>query len=153
MFLDTASALLRHLFKTKSRDVGYVYVIRTSKHADAALKIGRSRSPKSRLKHARTWLPDAHFVEVWQFDDMFRAESYIHRALAGYRTQGEHFDYRCLGKIGQVCLRLGGKEGSCLIRLYMHLALLSAFMFQQWVREAPFFKSSGMVFLLNIWLL
>ena len=68
-------------------DPGYLYIIR----AGGRLKIGKSKGRVSRIRAAKTWLPDMELVGIkpfWLINDF---EKYLHQGLAQWWYEGEWF--------------------------------------------------------------
>jgi hypothetical protein len=68
-------------------DPGYLYIIQ----AGGRLKIGKSKSGKSRLREAKTWLPDMTLIGVKPFWLIGSYEKDLHTGLAQWWYEGEWF--------------------------------------------------------------
>jgi hypothetical protein len=71
-------------------NAGYIYVI----EAGTRLKIGKGRQRESRLRAARTWLPDMTLVGVKPFWNVDDCEKDLHEGLAQWWYSGEWFDFK-----------------------------------------------------------
>ncbi|WP_428411594.1 GIY-YIG nuclease family protein [Pararhizobium sp.] len=71
-------------------DPGYIYVIRSG----SRLKIGRSTNRTSRLRQAKTWLPDGEILGVKPFWNHQAVERYIQLGLAMFWYKGEWYDFK-----------------------------------------------------------
>lgn len=69
-------------------DPGFLYIIAES----GRLKIGKAKDRISRLRAARTWLPDMTVVGIKPFWRVTRAEKQIHEGLCQFWYSGEWFD-------------------------------------------------------------
>ncbi len=77
-------------FGISSGDPGYIYVIRSGPR----LKIGRSMDRTSRLRQARTWLPDGEILGVKPFWNHQIVERNIQLGLAMFWYKGEWYDFK-----------------------------------------------------------
>lgn len=68
-------------------DPGYLYYF----EKDGKYKIGRTTNPESRLRAARTWLPDINVVGIKPFWNVSAKEKLLHVGLAAYWSDGEWF--------------------------------------------------------------
>ena len=68
--------------------MSYVYVIQTGKR----LKIGRSKHRHTRIRDAKTWLPDMTVIGVKPFWNVSDLEKELHTGLAQWWYEGEWFD-------------------------------------------------------------
>src|SRR5436305_13897512 len=68
-------------------DLGYIYVIQ----ADGRLKIGKSKHRESRIRDARTWLPDMTLIGAKPFWNIHYLEKELHEGLAQWWYEGEWF--------------------------------------------------------------
>lgn len=66
---------------------GYLYIVQ----ANERLKIGKSKDRLSRLRAAKTWLPDMMLVGVKPFWLVDRFEKDLHEGLAQWWYEGEWF--------------------------------------------------------------
>jgi hypothetical protein len=66
---------------------GYIYIV----HADERLKIGKSKDRASRMRAAKTWLPDMSLIGVKPFWIVDRFEKDLHEGLAQWWYEGEWF--------------------------------------------------------------
>lgn len=69
------------------RNPGYIYII----EAGRRLKIGKSKQRESRIRDARTWLPDMALVGVKPFWNVNYLEKELHEGLAQWWYEGEWF--------------------------------------------------------------
>jgi hypothetical protein len=69
-------------------DPGYIYAVQAS----GRLKIGKSKNRDSRIRDARTWLPDMTIVGVKPFWNIRELERQLHEGLAQWWYEGEWFD-------------------------------------------------------------
>jgi hypothetical protein len=69
-------------------DAGYIYVI----EAGRRLKIGKARQRESRIRAAKTWLPDMTLIGVKPFWNVDECEKDLHEGLAQWWCSGEWFD-------------------------------------------------------------
>lgn len=66
---------------------GYLYIIQ----ADERLKIGRSKDRRSRIRAAKTWLPDMTVIGIKPFWMVDHFEKDLHTGLAQWWYEGEWF--------------------------------------------------------------
>ena len=66
---------------------GFIYIIQ----AGGRLKIGKSKHRDSRLKDARTWLPDMSLIGAKPFWNVDVLEKDLHEGLAQWWYEGEWF--------------------------------------------------------------
>jgi len=66
---------------------GYLYIIQ----AGGRLKVGKSKDSKSRLRAAKTWLPDMTLVGIKPFWNVDKCERELHEGLAQWWYDGEWF--------------------------------------------------------------
>jgi hypothetical protein len=66
---------------------GYIYIIQ----AGEGLKIGKSKHRETRLRNARTWLPDMMLIGVKPFWNVDFLEKELHEGLAQWWYEGEWF--------------------------------------------------------------
>lgn len=76
-------------FGVSSGDPGYIYIIRSG----SRLKIGRSTDRASRLRQAKTWLPDGEIVGIKPFWNHQTVERYLQVGLSMFWYKGEWFDF------------------------------------------------------------
>ncbi len=70
-------------------DPGYIYII----EAGTRFKIGKARRRESRLRAAKTWLPDMNIIGVKPFWNIDQCEKDLHEGLAQWWYSGEWFDH------------------------------------------------------------
>lgn len=70
-------------------NAGYLYVI----ESNGRLKIGKSKNRETRIRAARTWLPDMTVIGVKPFWQMDALEYRLHEGLAQWWYEGEWFDF------------------------------------------------------------
>lgn len=75
------------IWKIPRVDPGYIYVIENG----ARLKIGKSKDRFSRVRAAKTWLPDLHLIGVKPFWLVDNCEKSLHEGLAQWWYEGEWF--------------------------------------------------------------
>ncbi len=75
-------------FGVVAENPGFVYIIEHQKR----FKIGRSKSRDSRLREAKTWLPDMNVIGVKPFWNACDAERCIHIGMASCWYKGEWYD-------------------------------------------------------------
>lgn len=68
-------------------DPGYLYIVQAS----GRLKIGKSKNRTSRIRAAKTWLPDMKLVGVKPFWIISQLEKSLHEGLAQWWYEGEWF--------------------------------------------------------------
>jgi hypothetical protein len=68
-------------------DPGFLYVIK----AGDRLKIGKSKDSKSRIRAAKTWLPDMELIGIKPFWLTDEFEKDLHTGLAQWWYEGEWF--------------------------------------------------------------
>jgi len=68
-------------------DPGYIYIIQ----AAGRLKIGKSKNRESRIRNAKTWLPDMTLIGAKPFWNMSNLEKELHEGLAQWWYEGEWF--------------------------------------------------------------
>lgn len=78
------------IFGVKPVDPGYIYVVMS----DNKIKVGRSTSPRKRLREAKTWLPDAQIIGVKPFWCHTSVEQSIHIGLASFWYDKEWYDFQ-----------------------------------------------------------
>jgi T5orf172 domain len=66
---------------------GYIYIIQ----AGERLKIGKSKDRDSRIRNARTWLPDMTLIGTKPFWNVNDLEKDLHEGLAQWWYEGEWF--------------------------------------------------------------
>jgi len=74
-------------FFIKPIDPGYLYYFENG----GKYKIGRTTNPESRLRAARTWLPDINVIGIKPFWNVSDKEKLLHVGLAAYWSEGEWF--------------------------------------------------------------
>ncbi len=77
------------IFGVVPNDPGYIYVIRSGPR----LKIGCSKSKKSRLREAKTWLPDGEVIGIKPFWNHRELEKYLQLGLAMFWYKGEWYEF------------------------------------------------------------
>lgn len=70
-------------------DPGYIYVLRDR----GRYKIGKSKQPRSRIRSARTWIPDVQTIGVKPFWFHGELEKYLQVGLAQFSLQREWYDF------------------------------------------------------------
>lgn len=70
-------------------DPGYIYLLKDR----GRYKVGRTKSPKHRLRVARTWIPDIQVIGMKPFWFHIELEAYVHVGLAQFSYKGEWFDF------------------------------------------------------------
>lgn len=81
-------ALMSLAANTHSAKKHYVYLLHTSH----SVKIGRSSNPIKRTGSLDTKSPfETTKIDVFEVDDMYKAETYLHRKYSGHRVNGEWF--------------------------------------------------------------
>jgi hypothetical protein len=75
------------VWRIPRRNPGYIYII----EAGGRLKIGKSKHRESRIRDARTWLPDMALVGVKPFWNVNYLEKELHEGLAQWWYEGEWF--------------------------------------------------------------
>lgn len=73
------------------RDVGFVYLAHSAGRGDDALKIGKARHPRNRLKEFRTVMPDTVFIRLFKVPNAGALERALHNYFTGKRIAGEWF--------------------------------------------------------------
>jgi len=68
-------------------DPGYIYIIQ----AGGRLKVGKSKHRESRVRDARTWLPDMTLIGSKPFWNVRYLERDLHEGLAQWWYEGEWF--------------------------------------------------------------
>ena len=74
-------------FFVKPTDPGYLYYF----EHNGRYKIGKTTNPESRLRAARTWLPDINVIGIKPFWNVSDKERLLHVGLASYWSEGEWF--------------------------------------------------------------
>lgn len=82
------AALAKEAFGNPA-DPGYIYLMRDR----GRYKVGRTKSPKHRLRVAKTWIPDIEVIGLKPFWFHKELEAYVHVGLATFAYKGEWFDF------------------------------------------------------------
>lgn len=76
-------------FGVQPRDPGYIYVL----GAGSRLKIGRSVNRATRIKQAKTWLPECEVIGVKPFWNHKVVEKYLQLGMARFWITGEWYEF------------------------------------------------------------
>lgn len=76
-------------FGVQPRDPGYIYLL----GAGSRIKIGRSINRETRIKQARTWLPECEVIGVKPFWNHKNVEKYLQLGMARFWVTGEWYEF------------------------------------------------------------
>lgn len=76
-------------FGVEPKDPGYIYVL----HANSRLKIGRSINKQTRIKQAKTWLPECEVIGVKPFWNHKSIEKYLQLGMVRFWVTGEWYEF------------------------------------------------------------
>jgi T5orf172 domain len=77
------------IFGVPRTDAGYIYIVEDRNK----FKIGKSTNPSTRLKAARTWLPDIKLIGCKPFWNISKIERSLHTAFSRSWYTGEWIDF------------------------------------------------------------
>lgn len=85
--MSTSNVSVIPVWQIPRVEAGYLYIIRET----GRLKIGKSKDRASRIRAAKTWLPDMTLVGVKPFWLINEFEKCLHEGLAQWWYEGEWF--------------------------------------------------------------
>ena len=77
------------IFGVRRKDAGWLYLMKSGH----LFKIGKTKSPKRRIRDAQTWIPDIEVIAMKPFWNISTLERVLHEGLADQWHKGEWFKF------------------------------------------------------------